>query len=80
MKRLLIALVAVAFAASPAAAAKKHAKAKQPTEAEQIAQQREYTKRVLVDSLPIVLPTWSLPIFFAIHKDGLRGDGKDKKL
>ena len=79
MKRILILLVAAAFAASPALAAKKHAKAKQ-TEAEQIAQQREYTKRVLVDSLPIVLPTWSLPVFFAIHKDGLRGDSKDKKL
>ena len=80
MKRVLILLVAAAFAASPALAAKKHAKTKQSTEAEQIAQQREYTKRVLVDSLPIVLPTWSLPVFFAIHKNGLRGDGKEKKL
>jgi len=78
MKKLALLLVVAAFAAAPAAATTKHTKhktIKQPTEAEQIAQQRENTKHVLIDSLPVVLPTWSLPIFFSIHKD----EDKDTK-
>jgi len=69
MKKFALLLAAAALVAAPAMAATKHKKAKEPTEAEKIAQQREDTKHVLVDSLPIVLPTWSLPVFFAIHKD-----------
>ena len=69
MKKFALLLAAVALAVTPAVAASKHKKAKEPTEAEKIAQQREDTKNVLVDSLPIVLPTWSLPVFFAVHKD-----------
>src|SRR5207344_2451802 len=70
MKKLVLLLVVAAFAASPAAAASKHkkseqtAEAKQAAEAADIAKQHDNTRRALRDALPLVLPSWSLPIFF----------------
>jgi hypothetical protein len=69
MKKFALALLVAAFAASPAMAATKHKKAKKMTEAEQIAQQHDNTRRFVRDALPLVLPTWSLPIFFGTHMD-----------
>ena len=67
--------VVAAFAASPAVAASKHkkseqtAEAKQAAEAADIAKQHDNTRRALRDALPLVLPSWSLPIFFGAHLD-----------
>jgi hypothetical protein len=60
MKKLILLLVVAAFAASSAATKQK--KTKQTTEAEEIAKQHDNTRRALRDALPLVLPTWSLPI------------------
>ena len=58
-----------AFAASPAGAATKHKKSKEAAEAEDIAKQHDNTWRALKDAIPLALPSWSLPIYFSMHKD-----------
>ena len=68
MKSIILLLVISAFAVSPAVAASKH-KSKQATEAEEIAKQHDNTLRALRDGLPLILPTWSLPIYFNMNKD-----------
>jgi hypothetical protein len=69
MKKIVLLVVIAAFTVSPASAASKHKKSKQNTEAEEIAKQNDNTRRLLRDALPLVLPTWSLPIYFSMHKD-----------
>ncbi len=69
MKKIVFLLVAVALAASPAMAAKKKKMTKEEIEAAKIAQEHDNTRRALRDALPLVLPTWSLPIFFGTHMD-----------
>jgi hypothetical protein len=65
---VILLLVISAFAVSPATAASKQ-KSKQTTEAEEIAKQHDNTLRALHDGLPLILPTWSLPIYFNMNKD-----------
>ena len=86
MKKLVLLIVIAAFAASPAAAASKHKKseqtpeAKQAAEAEDIAKQHDNTLRALRDGLPLVLPSWSLPVFFGAHLDEkMKGETKTEK-
>ena len=85
MKKIVMLLAAVAIAASPAlaqdakkdtkqstAAMTKHKKkkmTKEEKEAADIAQQHDNTRRAVRDALPLVLPSWSLPIFFGTHMD-----------
>jgi hypothetical protein len=68
MKKIIILFAAMAFAVSPAVAASKQ-KAKEAKEAEEIAKQHDNTLRALRDGLPLVLPSWSLPIYFGTHMD-----------
>ncbi len=79
MKKFVLLLVAAAFAASPAVAATKHKKSKEALEAELIAQQHDNTKRLLVDLVPLVLPTWSLPIYFTMQQDEKKPEKKKMK-
>lgn len=80
MKRLVLLLVVAAFAASPAAAASKHKKSEQTAEAEDIAKQHDNTRRALRDALPLVLPSWSLPVFFGMHLDEkMKNETKNEK-
>lgn len=76
MKKIALLLVVAAFAVSPASAATKQKKSKQTAEAEDIAKQHDNTLRALRDGLPLVLPSWSLPIYFSMHKEE---DTKKKK-
>ena len=69
MKKLAFLFVAAAVAVSPAIADAKAKKSKQATEAEEIAKQHDNTLRALRDSLPLWLPTWSLPVYFNMNKD-----------
>jgi hypothetical protein len=71
-------LVVAAFATSPAVAAKKQKTVKQTTEAEEIAKQHDNTRRALRDALPLVLPTWSLPVYFGMHLDQTKDEKKKK--
>ena len=78
MKKLVLLFVIAAFAASPAVAASKHKKSKEATEAEEIAKQHDNTRRALRDALPLVLPTWSLPVYFGMHLDETKNEQKKK--
>ena len=81
MKKIVMLLAAVAIAASPAMAATKHKKkmTKEEAEAAEIAKQHDNTRRAVRDALPLVLPSWSLPIFFGMHMDQKLKEG-DKKM
>lgn|ERR1041385_226667 len=68
MKKIIILLAFSAFITAPATAATKQ-KSKQATEAEEIAKQHDNTLRALRDGLPLILPSWSLPIYFGTHMD-----------
>ena len=73
MKKIIALAAAAALVISPIAAnAKAKKKTAEEAEKERIEQEHDNTKRALRDGLPLVLPTWSLPIFF--------GTGMDKKL
>jgi Ni/Co efflux regulator RcnB len=93
MKKIVLLLAAAAIAASPAlaqdakqetkqprAAMTKHKKkmTKEEAEAADIAQQHDNTRRAMRDALPLVLPSWSMPIFFGMHMDEKLKEG-DKK-
>ena len=76
MKKFAFVLLIAAIAASPAAAAQKKAKkeaaagpvpveAPQPTQA-QITNQN--SANFAKDSLPVFLPSWSMPAYMAIQK------------
>jgi hypothetical protein len=74
----LVLLLVVAFATSPAVAATKQKTVKQTTEAEEIAKQHDNTRRALRDALPLVLPSWSLPMYFGMHLDQTKDEKKKK--
>jgi hypothetical protein len=77
--KLVLMLVVAAFATSPAVAATKQKTVKQTTEAEEIVKQHDNTRRALRDALPLVLPSWSLPIYFGMHLDETKDEKKKKK-
>jgi len=68
MKKIALLLVLAAFAATPAAAAEKHHK-KAKQEESVFAKQNANTARILRDGLPLVLPSWAVPIYFGMHMD-----------
>jgi hypothetical protein len=68
MKKIALLLVVAAFAATPAAAASKHKKAA-PKQDDTFAKQSANTMRILRDGAPLVLPTWSLPVYFGMNMD-----------
>ena len=75
MKKIVLFLGIALLAVSPALAKSKAQKPKPMTEAEQIAQQHANTLRILREGLPLVLPSWLLPVYFNMNKD----EAKDSK-
>jgi len=69
MKKIALLLALAAFAAAPAAAAEKHHKKKAKQEESVFAKQNANTARILRDGLPLVLPSWAVPIYFGMHMD-----------
>jgi len=69
MKKIAFLLAAAAVAVLPAIAVAKDKKSKQTTEVEDIAKQQDNTRRAVRDSLPLFLPSWSLPVYFSMNKD-----------
>jgi len=69
MKKFVLALVVAVIAASPAAAAKKKAKkeAAAPAAAS-TASSTDNTVHFMKDSLPIFLPSWSMPAYMAVSQ------------
>jgi hypothetical protein len=76
MKKFAFALLITAVAASPAAAAQKKAKkaaaAEPASMAQPVATQAQTTNQnsanFAKDSLPIFLPSWSMPAYMAVTK------------
>ncbi len=69
MKSIYLLLVLSAFMRISPAAAARQAEIETATEAEEIAKQHDNTLRALRDGLPLILPTWSLPVYFGLNKD-----------
>ena len=71
MKKLVSLMIAAAFVLTPVAAvhAKKEKMTKEEAEAAEIAKQHDNSWRLVRDSAPLLLPSWSLPIFFGTHMD-----------
>jgi hypothetical protein len=79
MKKFVITLIAASLAAAPAAAATKKKKvAAQESETSVFAKQNANTGRLLRNGLPLILPTWSLPIFFGMKMDEKLKEGDAK--
>jgi len=66
MKKIALALLVAAFAASPAAAASKKKAKHQSWE-------------IVKQGLPLVLPSWAIPIYFGTHMDEKLAPKKNKK-
>jgi hypothetical protein len=66
MKKFVFAVVIAAIAASPAAAAGKKKKAAAPPVAS--ASNNENSWKFAKDSLPIFLPSWTMPAYVAVAK------------
>lgn len=81
MKKIVLLLAAAAIAVSPALAATKHKKkmTKEEAEAADIAQQHDNSRRFARDALPLLLPSWAMPIFFGMHMDEKLKEGDKKK-
>ena len=78
MKKVVVLAAVLALAVSPALAKKKKM-TKEEEENAKIAQDHDNTRRALRDSLPLVLPSWAVPIYFGTHMDEKMKEGDKKK-
>jgi hypothetical protein len=69
MKKLALALLVVAFAASPAAAASKKKAKPYGMTYEQAMKANQESWGIVKQGLPLVLPSWAIPIYFGTHMD-----------
>lgn len=80
MKKLVLLIAAAAILALPALAeAKKKKMTPEEAEAAKIAQDNDNTRRAMRDSLPLILPSWAVPIYFGTHMDEKMKEGDKKK-
>ncbi len=84
MRKIVLVLGIAALAVAPAVAKTKAEKAKeaaQAAEAADIAQQHANTLKLLRNGLPLILPSWLLPVYFNMNKDEKKdvAPAKDKK-
>ena len=83
MKKIAALLILAAFAATPAVAASKKKSAPKGPHQMTYDEAMAYNKKnlsLIVQGLPLILPTWSLPIYFKMqeHADQPK-HGKRKK-
>ncbi len=72
MKKIAALLVLTVFAAAPAAAAPKKKPAHKNPQQMTFDEAMAYNKKnlsLVVQGLPLILPSWSLPIYFGMQKD-----------
>ena len=65
MKKFVFAVVIAAIAASPAAAATKKKKKAAPVPVTSSVNNNENSWKFAKDSLPIFLPSWSIPVYLS---------------
>jgi len=80
VKKISLLLIVAIFAAAPAGAApKQKQKSGQMTYEEAMAYNRR-NLGLLVEGLPLILPSWSLPIYFMMYKNAHKTqNGTQKK-
>lgn len=78
MKKIVMMLILVVFAVTPAAAMSKHHKKAKPEESV-FAKQSANTLRILRNGLPLILPSWLMPVYFGMHMDKEKGAEKHGK-
>jgi hypothetical protein len=66
MKKVALLIAIAAFAATPAVAASKK---KPESEFDKAMAQNKKNLSLIVQGLPLILPTWSLPIYFKMQED-----------
>jgi hypothetical protein len=69
MKKIVLLLLVAVVAASPAGAATKKKGKTTATATAQKSDPNEASWRLVKDSLPLVLPSWALPIYFGMHQE-----------
>jgi len=69
MKKIALLLLVAAVAVSPAAADTKKKAKKITADSAQKSDPNEAGWRLVRDGLPLVLPSWALPVYFAVHKE-----------
>lgn len=69
MKKIVLALLVAAFAASPAAAASKKKTKPYGMTYEQAMKANQQSWEIVKQGLPLVLPSWAIPIYFGTHMD-----------
>ena len=81
MKKIVVLAAALALAASPAFAAKKKKMTKEEEDAAKVAEYNDNSRRAVRDALPLILPSWAMPLYFGMHMDEKmkEGDKKEKK-
>ena len=76
MKKIVLGALVALVAASPAAAAKKSKKAEAaPAKIDS----NEASWRLVKGSLPIYLPSWSMPLYMAVQQEPAAEPKKSKK-
>lgn len=76
MKKVVMLLLATAIAALPAVA--MAAKKKQPPKEKTVAELNEPGMRLLKNGLPLILPTWAMPIYFSTQEADKKEHHKKK--
>ena len=72
MRKISVLLVLAAFAAAPAAAAPKKKPEQKNPQQMTFDEAMAYNKKnlsLIVKGLPLILPSWAVPIYFAVNKD-----------
>jgi len=79
VKKFIALLVVAAVAALPVSAApKKHKMTKEEADAAEVAKQHDNTLRFLRDGLPLLLPSWLMPVYFGTGMDKKTAENKRK--
>jgi hypothetical protein len=75
MKKISLLLVVAGLAAAPAAAAPKQ----KMLTYEEAMKQNQKSFQLVVEGLPLVLPSWALPFYFGMQKNKAQQGAKKKK-
>jgi len=72
MKKIVLLIALAALAATPAVAASKKKPAPKNPQQMTYDEAMEYNKKnlgLIVEGLPLILPSWAVPIYFSVNKD-----------
>lgn len=82
MKKIALLIALAAFAAAPAAAASKKKPAPKNPQQMTFDEAMAYNKKnlsLVVEGLPLILPSWAVPIYFSLNQDDDKAKPAKKK-